>query len=148
MRHHAASSPHPTPTHRTAGGVLVVAGQLLLEKRGPEARVYANFWDVPGGHIEDGEDPDLALKREMREELGIEIDHSFLGMVLDDSAQRRTDHRTYRHYIYVVHQFRGTPSACEEQDLKWWPMDTAIDNVELNPVTAYALRHFVEAGWI
>ena len=135
-------------THRTAAGVLVVDGRVLLEKRRADAPVYAGCWDIPGGHLQPGEAPAQALCREMREEIGIAIDECFLGTVQEDRERQRTSGRVYRHYVYVVSRFRGIPGAREHQRLQWWPLDMALETGSLNPLAAEALRRFVAAGWI
>lgn len=60
-------------THHVACGLLVRAEQLLLVHRSPLKAWYPNVWDLPGGHLERGEDGSQALVRELGEELGIEI---------------------------------------------------------------------------
>ena len=47
-------------------------GRFLLTSR-PEGKVYAGHWEFPGGKLEPGESVEQALRRELREELGIEI---------------------------------------------------------------------------
>jgi 8-oxo-dGTP diphosphatase len=51
--------------------VIVVDGRILLCHRSPDRRWYPDVWDLPGGHVEVGESSAEALKRELREELGI-----------------------------------------------------------------------------
>lgn len=56
-----------------AVGVLVRAdGAFLLTSR-PEGKVYAGYWEFPGGKLEAGESVEQALRRELHEELGITI---------------------------------------------------------------------------
>lgn len=61
------------PVTEVAVGVLVRAdGAFLLTSR-PEGKVYAGYWEFPGGKLEAGESVEQALRRELQEELGIEI---------------------------------------------------------------------------
>ena len=56
-----------------AVGVLVDAdGRFLLTSR-PDGKVYAGYWEFPGGKLEAGETVEQALRRELHEELGITI---------------------------------------------------------------------------
>ncbi|MDE2394570.1 MAG: NUDIX domain-containing protein [Burkholderiales bacterium] len=56
-----------------AVGVLVDAdGRFLLTSR-PDDKVYAGYWEFPGGKLEAGESVEQALRRELHEELGITI---------------------------------------------------------------------------
>jgi 8-oxo-dGTP diphosphatase len=56
-----------------AVGVLIDGeGRFLLTSR-PEGKVYAGYWEFPGGKLEPGETVEQALRRELHEELGITI---------------------------------------------------------------------------
>ena len=58
---------------RTASVLLVdEAGRILLQLRDGDAPIGPNQWAIPGGHIEPGELPEAAARRELREETGIE----------------------------------------------------------------------------
>lgn len=49
-------------------------GRLLMQHRSPDAAVSPNQWTMPGGKIEDGEDPADAARREVHEETGLTVD--------------------------------------------------------------------------
>jgi len=53
-------------------GILHRNDHLLLTRRRPDAHL-PNLWEFPGGKVEDGETLEIALQREMMEELGIEV---------------------------------------------------------------------------
>jgi 8-oxo-dGTP diphosphatase len=98
-----------------AAGVLVHAdGQVLLAQR-PERKVYAGYWEFPGGKVEDGETFRVALDRELSEELGIVVQQAYPWL---------TQTFTYPHATVRIHFFRvvawtGQPTAKEHQGLEW-----------------------------
>ena len=59
--------------HHVSCGLLVRAGRVFLVHRSPSKAWYPNVWDLPGGHLEPGENSRQALVRELREELGVDI---------------------------------------------------------------------------
>lgn len=66
------------PVTEVAVGVLIRAdGRFLLTTR-PAGKAYAGFWEFPGGKLEAGESIEQALRRELREELGIDIEEARL----------------------------------------------------------------------
>lgn len=54
-------------------GALVDHGRVLLGHRHPSRRWYPDVWDLPGGHVEQGESEVAALVRELREELDVRV---------------------------------------------------------------------------
>jgi len=57
-------------------------GQIMLVKRNIKPKF--GYWDAPGGFLEEGEDPIVGLKREMKEELGVSIHNiKYLGVYID-----------------------------------------------------------------
>jgi 8-oxo-dGTP diphosphatase len=57
------------------GILLRPDGSFLLTSR-PQGKVYAGYWEFPGGKLEAGEDVMAALRRELHEELGIRVEHA------------------------------------------------------------------------
>ena len=80
------------------GGVLFDGASVLLAKRGQEPA--KGTWSLPGGAVELGERIIDALKREIREEIGIEIEVGGLVRVLDRILWDE-DKRIRYHYIIV-----------------------------------------------
>ena len=68
--------------------LLVRGGQILLVRRGAEPEL--GKWDVPGGFLEEGETPEDGARREILEELSIDLEPGALRLVLT-SIKRRKD---------------------------------------------------------
>ena len=51
--------------------ILKKNGKFLVIKRSPDAHAFANYWDFPGGKLEEGEQPFKAVEREVFEETGL-----------------------------------------------------------------------------
>lgn len=54
-----------------ADGIILIRGKILLVRR--NIRPFFGFWVIPGGHVDYGETVEKALKREMKEELGVSV---------------------------------------------------------------------------
>ncbi len=75
------------PTIHVAAAVLIEGGRVLLTQRKAGTHLEG-AWELPGGKVEDGEDPREALRRELREELGID---ATAGEILDVTFHRYED---------------------------------------------------------
>ena len=96
-------------------GVLVrPAGRFLLASR-PVGKVYAGYWEFPGGKIEPGEAPYAALVRELQEELAITVTAATPWLV----QQFVYPHAHVRLRFYRVSAWQGEPQAQEGQQLNW-----------------------------
>ena len=107
--------------------VLVVAacalvdidGRVLLAQR-PEGRSLAGLWEFPGGKVEQGETPEEAVIRELREELAIDISESCLAPFTFASHTYDAFHLLMP--LYVCRKWEGQISAQEGQQIAWvWP---------------------------
>lgn len=101
-----------------AGALLDRAGLVLIAQR-PPGKVLAGRWEFPGGKLAEGESPDVALQRELREELGIEL-RAFEWML--DIANASPDKPLTLH-CYVVTDYQGEPAPLDGQALKWVPIE-------------------------
>jgi 8-oxo-dGTP diphosphatase len=100
-------------------------GFLLLFLRDDKPGLsYANMWDIPGGHVEEGETPDECIVREMKEEIGVDIGAPCLFKVYDFEDRRE--------YVYVSScQYRIEDlNLTEGQALRWFS-ETEIAETEL-----------------
>ncbi|MBA3677113.1 MAG: (deoxy)nucleoside triphosphate pyrophosphohydrolase [Sphingosinicella sp.] len=90
--------------------------RVLLQQRSP-GRQMAGLWEFPGGKVEKGESPEAALIRELREELGIDVDHSRISPATFASADLEGRHLLL--LLYICREWRGEPEALDASGLQW-----------------------------
>ena len=91
-------------------------GRVLLARR-PEGKQMAGLWEFPGGKLQDGETPEAAVIRELKEELGINVAQSCLAAFAFASHSYDNFHLLMP--LFVCRRWRGTPQAQEGQTLAW-----------------------------
>ena len=105
-----------------AVGVLIDAeGRFLLTSR-PEGKVYAGYWEFPGGKLEAGESVQAALRRELHEELGIVIGAAEpWNVTLMDYAHARV-----RLHFCKVRDWQGAFEMKEGQKMAWQTLPVEV----------------------
>lgn len=105
-----------------AVGVLVRAdGAFLLTSR-PVGKVYAGYWEFPGGKLEAGESVEQALRRELQEEIGITITAAQPWRVeLVDYP-----HSLVRLHFCKVFDWSGDMQMREAQDFAWQQLPVQV----------------------
>lgn len=113
----------PTPESGVSHILTVVAvalvdadGRVLLQQR-PEGKAMAGLWEFPGGKVEQGELPEAALVRELREELGIDVETSCLAPAT--FASEALGERHLLLLLYACRKWKGTPQALHATALRW-----------------------------
>ena len=91
-------------------------GRVLLAQR-PEGKSMAGLWEFPGGKVEDGETPELALIRELQEELGIDTWESCLAPLTFASHSYDDFHLLMP--LFACRKWEGIVQSREGQALKW-----------------------------
>jgi 8-oxo-dGTP diphosphatase len=101
-----------------AAALMNEKGEVLLAER-PEGKQLAGHFEFPGGKIEAGELPEAALIRELKEELGIDVDASALEPLtfLSHSYPEFGFHLLMP--TWLIRVWRGTPQALEHKSLKF-----------------------------
>ncbi|MCR9242850.1 MAG: (deoxy)nucleoside triphosphate pyrophosphohydrolase [Rhodobiaceae bacterium] len=100
----------------SACALVDVEGRVLLAQR-PEGKSMAGLWEFPGGKVEPGEAPEVALIRELREELEIDVTASCLAPFTFASHTYEKFHLLMP--LYVCRKWQGIPTPVEGQTLKW-----------------------------
>jgi len=103
--------------------VLVVAcalvdrdGRVLIAQR-PEGKNLAGLWEFPGGKVEPGEQPEAALIRELKEELGIDVTEACLAPLT--FASHAYDEFHLLMPVFVCRRWKGEVERREHSDLRW-----------------------------
>jgi 8-oxo-dGTP diphosphatase len=96
---------------------LVDADRRVLIAQRPEGKALAGLWEFPGGKLEPGERPELALIRELREELSIEVKEACLAPLTFASHAYPDFHLLMP--LYVCRRWEGMVTPREGQNLKW-----------------------------
>jgi ADP-ribose pyrophosphatase YjhB (NUDIX family) len=95
-------------------GALIIDGdRILLVERGQEP--FRGYWSLPGGAVETGERLEEALRREVREETGLEIAVVHLIEVFE-RIMPGADGRAEYHYILIDYICRPTGGALQASD--------------------------------
>jgi 8-oxo-dGTP diphosphatase len=100
-------------------------GTFLLAQR-PKDKIWSGYWEFPGGKIELGETPYHALVRELREELGIEVETAWPWI----TRVFTYPHATVKLHFFRVTQWRGEPHPHEGQQFSW----QSASGVEVEPM--------------
>ena len=104
---------------QVAAAVLRRDDTFLLGLRTGSRAAYPSVWDLPGGHVDHGETPAQAVRRELIEELGVEID------VRSSHLLTTVERPTVSMSVFVVDSWTGTPQNAdpeEHDDIRWFSL--------------------------
>jgi 8-oxo-dGTP diphosphatase len=113
-----------TPVDVAVGVLIDAEGRFLLTSR-PAGKVFAGYWEFPGGKLEAGETVEQALRRELHEEIGIHIGAAEPWKVeLMDYPHARV-----RLHFCKVHEWRGSFEMRERQAMAWQTLPVLVSPV-------------------
>ncbi len=123
----ALDRPPPEPSgvkivHVVSAALIDTNGNVLIDQR-PLGKALGGLWEFPGGKLEPGEPPEIALMRELREELGIETRPTcYYPIGFASHEYNEPDLKVHAvMLLYVCRTWRGEPQGLEGQVLKWVP---------------------------
>ena len=143
---------HPSKVADVAAAVIERDdGSFLLAQR-PHGKAYAGYWEFPGGKVEAGETVAAALRRELHEDLGIELVQAYPWI----TRVYNYPHASVRLHFHRVLKWLGEPHPHEEQVLSWQRCG-ALSVAPMLPANApvlkalslpivYAITHAWETG--
>lgn len=132
---------YPVPA---IGAIALKDDEILLVKRAVEPSI--GKWSIPGGSVEIGETLQEAVKREVREETGLEVEVGDLAGVTDLIV--RTDGALKWHYVLINFMASVTggalAAASDVSDCRW----VRLSEIRNYDVTVTLLRRLEEMGLI
>lgn len=106
--------------HECVAFILIDSGKVLLEQRAASERRDSGLLNIPGGHIEAGENQVTALARELNEELNVELkSQQFLCSLYYPATELQLIH------YYVVTKWAGVIQALEAEAVYWHEITNA-----------------------
>lgn len=112
-----------SPIVRVAAGLLTRSDRVLICQRRGDG-LHPLKWEFPGGKIEDGEDEAACLRRELREELGIQATP---GAVLSRTTHTYPNGRHVAVSFMHVRAYRGQPVNKVFRNVVWAPRVRLLD---------------------
>jgi 8-oxo-dGTP diphosphatase len=96
---------------------LIDADRRVLIAQRPQGKALAGLWEFPGGKLDVGERPEMALIRELKEELGIDVKEACLAPLTFASHAYPDFHLLMP--LYICRRWEGQVQSREGQVLKW-----------------------------
>ncbi len=112
----------PHPAIKVCAAVIYHQNKILITLR-PEDKKLGGYWEFPGGKIENQETPEEALKRELQEELAIEVE---VGVLLE-TVHHRYDWGDVTLLAYWCRWKSGTIKHLEVSDHRWVAAGKLLD---------------------
>jgi len=131
----------PSPTRLIVVAVVTdETGRVLLCRMVPDRGVFPGQWALPGGGVEPGERLEAALRREVREELGIDLEAARPLLFKDDILEKTFEggRREPLHMVFLVYVCRPASLSIvlnEEFSEYLWADPAKLQTLELNALT-------------
>tara|TARA_B100001079_G_scaffold245388_1_gene233287 strand:- start:263 stop:661 length:399 start_codon:yes stop_codon:yes gene_type:complete len=98
-----------------AAGILIDKNNRVLITQRNKGKLLKGFWEFPGGKLNIGENPEIALKRELEEELGISV--------ISYEPFMQLEHCYYNQAVnidfFLVHKWLGSVVGLDGQNIQW-----------------------------
>jgi ADP-ribose pyrophosphatase YjhB (NUDIX family)/phosphoglycolate phosphatase-like HAD superfamily hydrolase len=136
-------------SHSNRSRPVVTVGALIFNKEGKALFVqtykWSNLWGIPGGKIKYGESAETALKREIKEETGLDI-HSIQFAMIQDCIHSeefyRDEHFVLINYVCICENAEYVKLNEEAHNFKWLTLDEAL-KLPLNKPTRNLVNYIL-----
>ena len=108
-------------------GILMERRKFLVEKRRDDDEADPGYVEIPGGHVDPEETLEDALRREMKEELGIEVESARL---VQKSLAMATNGERQRIHYFLVEKWKGRIESQEAKGVYW---ESEVSNLSIMP---------------
>ncbi len=106
---------------KVVAGIIEKANHVFLVKRPPNKR-DGGLWEFPGGKVEEGEDLLSALKRELKEELGIKV----ISADFFTSIKEERENYKLEFYFYKIYSYEGEIFLKEAKEASFFTLEEAL----------------------
>jgi nucleoside triphosphatase len=132
-------------TRVCAVAIIEKDGKILLGQKVKDRGPYPNTWLLPGGGVEEGESVEAAIKREIKEETGLDVKSLKKLGVNEDNEPNKYGEMTH----YIFHGFKAEPlgeyvKTDEFPTLKWVDVKNLGSLVHARP----SMKLFEELGYV
>lgn len=115
-----------------AAALIDADGQIFVQRRRVD-RHMGGLWEFPGGKLETGESPEIALVRELKEELGIEVETEALVPATFSTAPLNDNLLIL--LLYTCRMWRGKPAPLDADEARWLPA-SGLHMLDMPPADA------------
>lgn len=109
------AAPQASAVVDVVAAVIIDSDDRFLLAQRPPGKVYAGYWEFPGGKVESGETRQQALARELQEELGIGVRRAWPWI----TREYVYPHAAVRLHFFRVIEWSGQPQSRERQQFRW-----------------------------
>ena len=105
--------------------VLLDQDKRILISERPKGKFMQGFWEFPGGKLEKGENPEICLIREIKEEIGVDLENfCFSPLIFTLNEYENFDVLLL---LFICREWEGIVSPKENQNIKWVFVNKLLD---------------------
>tara|TARA_B100000214_G_C23859430_1_gene577337 strand:- start:68 stop:481 length:414 start_codon:yes stop_codon:yes gene_type:complete len=106
--------------------VLLDQDKRILISERPKGKFMQGFWEFPGGKLEKGENPEICLIREIKEEIGVDLENfCFSPLIFTLNEYENFDVLLL---LFICREWEGIVSPKENQNIKWVFVNKLFDS--------------------